>query len=314
VGTAKRERQKANRQAKLEQLEKDLRKKKAKSRGLQFGIGIPVAVIILVIVVILVNRGDDNSASPADSVPTSEVTDNFSDDTVVDDTAVDDTAVSTTLDTTPIAPDCPKEDGTSEKSQAFTEAPGMCIDTTKVYVATVTTNKGEFTVELDPGIAPKTVNNFVFLARYHYFDGISCHRIIPGFVVQCGDPTGTGSGGPGYAFADELPAAGAYKLGSLAMANSGADTNGSQFFIITGDNGVGLPPQYSLFGQTIAGFDTTVKAMEAEGTPGAGTPKTPVTILSVTVAVKEGVSATGATTDTTAAATTTAAPATTTAG
>ena len=165
-------------------------------------------------------------------------------------------------------------------------------------------SKGEFTVDLDASKAPKTVNNFVFLARYHFFDGITCHRIIPGFVVQCGDPTGTGSGGPGYSFDDELPAAGAYQLGSLAMANSGPNTNGSQFFIITGDNGVALPPQYSLFGQVMNGFDTAVKAMEAEGTPGAGTPKSPVVIQKVVVSVKGAESS----------APTTTAPATTAAG
>ncbi|MSW19663.1 MAG: peptidylprolyl isomerase [Actinobacteria bacterium] len=172
----------------------------------------------------------------------------------------------------------------------------MCIDPTKVYVATVTTNKGEFTMELDPGIAPNTVNNFVYLANYHYFDGTKCHRIIPGFVVQCGDPTGTGSGGPGYSFADELPTAGSYKLGSLAMANSGPDTNASQFFIIAGPSGAALDPIYSLFGQVTAGFDTTVKAMEAEGTEGAGTPKSDVIIEKVVVSVKAGVSATVTTT------------------
>ena len=110
----------------------------------------------------------------------------------------------------------------------------------------MTTNKGAYTIALDAAAAPLTVNNFVVLARYHYFDNTICHRAIPQFAVQCGDPTGTGSGGPGYAFADELPAAGSYKVGSIAMANSGPDTNGSQFFIITGDNGVALPPDYTL--------------------------------------------------------------------
>ncbi len=95
------------------------------------------------------------------------------------------------------------------------------------------------------------------LARYHYFDDTICHRIIPDFVVQCGDPTGTGSGGPGYAIADELPPAGAYQIGSLAMANSGPDTSGSQFFVITGESGAALDPHYSLFGQVTDGLDDT---------------------------------------------------------
>jgi cyclophilin family peptidyl-prolyl cis-trans isomerase len=111
--------------------------------------------------------------------------------------------------------------------------------------------------------APGTVNNFVSLARWKYFDGTQCHRVIEDFVVQCGDPTANGTGGPGYSFADELPQAGEYKIGSLAMANSGPNTNGSQFFIITGDNGASLPPSYSLFGEVVEGLDTAVQAMGA---------------------------------------------------
>ena len=122
----------------------------------------------------------------------------------------------------------------------------------------------------------------MFLARHQYFDDTPCHRIIPNFVVQCGDPTGTGTGGPGYSFADELPEAGEYKIGSIAMANSGPDTNGSQFFIITGENGAALPPSYSLFGAVTEGFDETVVAMEAAGTP-SGTPSEPVDIESVVI-------------------------------
>jgi peptidylprolyl isomerase len=121
----------------------------------------------------------------------------------------------------------------------------------------------------------------VFLARDGYFDGIRFHRIIPGFVVQGGDPTGTGRGGPGYQFADELPSAGRYEIGSLAMANAGRNTNGSQFFIISGPDGVGLPPSYSLFGKVVAGLDT-VAALDAAGSRD-GTPKEPVTIESVTI-------------------------------
>jgi cyclophilin family peptidyl-prolyl cis-trans isomerase len=111
------------------------------------------------------------------------------------------------------------------------------------------------------------VNNFVVLARYKYFDNTSCHRAIPNFVVQCGDPTATGNGGPGYQFADELPQEGQYQVGSIAMANSGPNTNGSQFFIITGSDGASLPPNYSLFGQVTEGLDTTVPALGAAGNP-----------------------------------------------
>src|SRR5690606_22004745 len=130
---------------------------------------------------------------------------------------------------------CPPVDGSGEQQQEFAEYPPTCIDVTKSYTAEIVTNFGPLTIELDATKAPLTVNSFVTLARYQYFDDTECHRAIPGFVVQCGDPTATGTGGPGYRFADELPAEGEYRIGSLAMANSGPDTNGSQFFIITGE-------------------------------------------------------------------------------
>ncbi|MCU4186171.1 peptidylprolyl isomerase [Acidiferrimicrobium sp. IK] len=157
----------------------------------------------------------------------------------------------------------------------------MCIDPAKRYSAEMVTSKGTIRIALDPVAAPKTVNNFVVLARYHYFDGIAFHRVIPGFVLQGGDPLGNGTGGPGYRFEDELPAAGRYQLGSLAMANAGPDTNGSQFFIISGPSGVRLPPQYSLFGQVIDGLDV-VASIDAIGT-GSGKPKETVTIESVSI-------------------------------
>jgi cyclophilin family peptidyl-prolyl cis-trans isomerase len=146
----------------------------------------------------------------------------------------------------------------------------------------VDTDVGTFTVALDAKAAPKTVNNFVFLAREHFYDGLTFHRVIPGFVVQGGDPQGNGSGGPGYKFGDELPKAGAYKVGSLAMANSGPNTNGSQFFIVTGPQGAQLPPNYSLFGSVSSGIDV-VKTIEAAGSQ-SGTPTTVHKMTKVTIA------------------------------
>jgi cyclophilin family peptidyl-prolyl cis-trans isomerase len=162
---------------------------------------------------------------------------------------------------------CPAVDGSSEQQQEFGEYPPTCVDVTKSYTAEIVTNFGSITVELDPGQAPLAVNSFVTLSRYHYFDGTECHRAIPGFVVQCGDPTATGTGGPGYRFPDELPEADEYEIGSLAMANSGPDTNGSQFFIVTGESGAALPPQYTLFGQVTEGLDTTVPELDAVANP-----------------------------------------------
>ena len=178
--------------------------------------------------------------------------------------------------------ECPAADGSSPRTQKFSGPPPMCVDQAKTYTATMVTNKGTMTIALDPIAAPNTVNNFVVLARYHYYDGVTFHRIIPGFVIQGGDPQGTGTGGPGYKFADELPKPGRYEMGSLAMANAGPNTNGSQFFIISGPSGMALPPQYSLFGKVIAGLDV-VAALDGLGTPGAGKPKERVYMESVTI-------------------------------
>lgn len=159
--------------------------------------------------------------------------------------------------------------------------PSMAIDTAKTYTADIETDAGGFTITLDHARAPLTVNSFVALARRGYYEGVVFHRVIPGFVVQGGDPTGTGTGGPGYRFADELPPPGAYKIGSVAMANSGPDTNGSQFFVIVGPEGTRLPPKYSLFGKVTAGMDV-VLAITAGGSPG-GKPKVLHSIRKVTI-------------------------------
>ncbi|HXQ76285.1 MAG TPA: peptidylprolyl isomerase [Acidimicrobiales bacterium] len=177
--------------------------------------------------------------------------------------------------------ECPAADGSSAPRRKFDAEPPMCIDTDKRYTATMETSKGTMTIALDPLSAPRTVNSFVVLALFHYFDGIVFHRVIPGFVLQGGDPTGKGTGGPGYQFADELPKPGRYELGSLAMANAGPDTNGSQFFVISGPDGMALPPKYSLFGKVVSGLET-VTAIDAVGTP-QGKPTERVTIEKVTI-------------------------------
>ena len=180
-----------------------------------------------------------------------------------------------------MATELPNPDGSSEKRQKFDAAPEMFIDPEKTYTATMVTNKGTLEILLDPHAAPTTVNSFVFLARWHYFDGIVFHRIIPGFVLQGGDPTGSGAGGPGYRFNDELPKAGRYEVGSLAMANAGPNTNGSQFFVISGPDGVRLPPLYALFGKVVSGLDV-VATINDVGTP-SGKPREDVVIESVTI-------------------------------
>jgi len=130
----------------------------------------------------------------------------------------------------------------------------MSIDTSADYVAEIITSEGPIVIDLFEESAPATVNNFVFLARQGYYNGVIFHRVVPGFVIQGGDPTGTGRGGPGYTFPDELNNPLPYSRGILAMANAGPDTNGSQFFIMLADNG--LPYAYSIFGKVILGLET----------------------------------------------------------
>ena len=140
-------------------------------------------------------------------------------------------------------------------SQQYSSPPDMIIDTSTSYTATIRTSMGDITAELFASESPRTVNNFVFLANEGFYDGVIFHRVIDGFVLQGGDPTGTGRGGPGYRFEDELEAAErrGYPKGTLAMANAGPNTNGSQFFVMHADTA--LPPQYAVFGQTVDGLD-----------------------------------------------------------
>ena len=177
---------------------------------------------------------------------------------------------------------CPNADGSSERITQFAEQPPMCIDTTKNYTATMETSMGDMIIHLDAVNAPLTVNNFVFLSRYHYYDGLIFHRIINGFMCQGGCPEGSGRGGPGYRFEDELPAPGRYEIGSIAMANAGPNTNGSQFFIVTGQSGVGLPPQYSLFGKVVKGLEVVDEMQRVQTQPG-DKPVTDVVIHSVQI-------------------------------
>ena len=132
--------------------------------------------------------------------------------------------------------------------------PAMDIDLDAVYQVALDTDKGEILLELDPQLAPTTVNHFVSQARSGFYDGLTFHRVVPGFVIQGGDPEGTGRGGPGYKFEDE-PVKGEYTLGAVAMANAGPNTNGSQFFICIDDCRQKLEPLYNLFGYVIDGID-----------------------------------------------------------
>jgi cyclophilin family peptidyl-prolyl cis-trans isomerase len=167
------------------------------------------------------------------------------------------------------------------RTTRFDGPPPMIIDPAKSYTAVMDTSMGSLTIELDAVDAPLTVNNFVFLATNRYYEGIIFHRIIQGFVCQGGDPEGSGRGGPGYKFADEKVTK-PYELGSLAMANAGPDTNGSQFFLISGPSGINLPPQYNHFGKITEGLDV-LDRMEKVATGPGDRPREDVVINQVTV-------------------------------
>ena len=280
MGTAKRERKKSNRQLGREMQAQAARRQKSTRTVIRVVTAVVVIVAIFFGIAYLTNDDDNGSSTNTSTVAPA----NGGDTTMPTDTS--DTTVAPAAFTYG-STECAPVDGATEQTQQFDDSFQLCIDPAKTYTATVTTNFGEYTAVLDPAKAPGTVNNFVNLARHKYFDGTVCHRAIPGFMVQCGDPTASGSGGPGYKFADELPAAGDYKIGSLAMANSGPNTNGSQFFVIAGDQGVGLPPNYTLFGQVTDGLDTTVSDMDLAGNddPSANgvPPKSEIKIISITI-------------------------------
>jgi cyclophilin family peptidyl-prolyl cis-trans isomerase len=183
---------------------------------------------------------------------------------------------------------CPESPSTRVNTQTYAAAPPMTIDTSKTYTATVKTTLGTFVIDLDPKAAPKTVNNFVFLAKKGYYHCVIFHRVIPGFMNQTGDPTGTGRGTPGYTIPDENPPKAAnastqYPLGALAMANEGSPhTGGSQFFIVAGPEGEGLPNTYALFGQVSSGM-SVVDAINKDGSTQGVPPKVTQRMLSVTI-------------------------------
>jgi cyclophilin family peptidyl-prolyl cis-trans isomerase len=148
--------------------------------------------------------------------------------------------------------------------KSYSAPPSMVIDPDKRYTATIATDLGDIVIELFADKVPTTVNNFVFLAREGYYDGVTFHRVIGGFMAQSGDPTGTGSGGPGYKFGDEFhPALRHDGPGALSMANAGPNTNGSQFFITHGPT-PHLDGRHSVFGRVVQGMDVVLAIPERD--------------------------------------------------
>lgn len=216
--------------------------------------------LVLIIAVAAACGGDDSGDSSPESTDTAGVG-------------------GATFDT-PTGITCSREQpAASGNGKTYDAAPELTIDDAAAYTATLDTTCGEIELALDAANAPITVNNFVFLARDGFYDGLGFHRAVPGFVIQGGDPDGNGTGGPGYSFEDELPTDG-YAQGSLAMANAGPSTNGSQFFIVTGDASA-LQNNFSRFGRVTKGLEVA-QGIESLGTPNQ-TLAQPVFINSVTI-------------------------------
>ncbi len=227
-------------------------------------------------------NSSDDAGSLITTAPESPATDSIESETTT--TEAEPAETETSLEAaTPSEIPCPPAEGTAERTTQFDTVPPFCIDPDGAITAVIETNRGSFTIELFPNRAPITVNSFVFLARNRFYEGVSFHRIIPGFVIQGGDAVGdpVGTGGPGYTFIDELPDEGEYVVGSVAMANAGPNTNGSQFFVVTGENGVALPPNWALFGQVTEGMDVVME-IESTGTD-SGAPTEETIMLSVTI-------------------------------
>lgn len=193
-----------------------------------------------------------------------------------------DTASTTTAEVNKV--DCPPKEGATARTVTFSGPPKRCIDLDKKYTALIKTDAGDIEVRLNPKTAPETVNNFVFLARHKYYEEVTFHRVIKNFMIQGGDPDGTGSGGPGYTIPDEFSPKHEFKVGDIAMAKTAQpNSGGSQFFIVIGPQGEALPPEYTYFGRVIKGLEV-VKAIEADGAEADPNPPAVVhKIISVTI-------------------------------
>ena len=267
--TEKRLRQKEARRAKLEQQRKKQKLSALRKRIITI-VGVSAVVLLTAIWIF-----SSNSSTPTTTSTTT--TSSASGSTTAITQAQADQRAS--------AAGCPESTAQRVNTMQFASEPAITIDTTKQYYANFVTTAGNFRIALDAAKAPHTVNSFVFLARHGYYHCVIFHRVITDFVVQGGDPTGTGSGTPGYSFKDEnLPQTG-YPLYSVAMANSGANTNGSQFFIVSGPSGEALPGQYSLFGQVDEGTNV-IKILNAAGNANGVPPTITHRILSVTITEK----------------------------
>jgi cyclophilin family peptidyl-prolyl cis-trans isomerase len=280
---AKRARQKAARAARLAELQRQ-RKRKRNVRRATF------AVFIVAIAIGIFAATGGFSAKAATTTTTTSKSSTTS--TTQSATAQETKIRQNQADSASVAAGCPSSLTKRVNTLKWSKAPAMTIDTSKTYLATVKTDVGTFVMTLEPKEAPIAVNNFVFLAEHKFYNCVIFHRVIPGFVVQGGDPTGTGDGGPGYEFTEKGPpaaknSADQYPLYSVAMANSSSDstdpsTNGSQFFIVTGKDGESLPPDYVLFGKVTSGM-SVVNTINTDGSTSGVPPTVTHRMLSVTI-------------------------------
>jgi peptidyl-prolyl cis-trans isomerase B (cyclophilin B) len=235
-----------------------------KRRNLVLAAGLGVVVVIAAVVLVVTQVGGNDTDTPA--------------------AAASATPTASASATTAAKGDCTYTKGTEKASKAAGQPTNGKVQTTGTVTVDVTTTQGNMTFALDRAKAPCTVNSFVFLAGHKYYDNTPCHRVTTGAnfgVLQCGDPTGSGSGGPGYTFADELDPNGKYTTGVLAMANSGPNTNGSQFFIVY--KNTQLDPNYTIFGTVTKGLDVVQKVAKAGAATGEdGKPKLAISLKTVT--------------------------------
>jgi cyclophilin family peptidyl-prolyl cis-trans isomerase len=281
----KRARQKAGRQERLEAE----RQRAKRNKQLRRGAIIAVVVVVIVGLIYFIQHKSNKSNNASKTTTTVKAA------TTTTSSSSSNKSPQAKANALAVAAGCPANPSTQVNTLSWPSAPAMTIDTSKTYVATVKTTAGTFTINLDAAKTPQTVNNFVFLAQKGYYHCVIFHRVIPGFMDQTGDPTGTGTGGasstskgqPGYTIPDELPATAnpQYPIGSVAMANTGAaNSGGSQFFIVTGSEGESLPATYTLFGQVPSTDMAVPNLINSQGTAGSGVPpKVTQRILSVTI-------------------------------
>jgi cyclophilin family peptidyl-prolyl cis-trans isomerase len=274
VPSEKRARQRAARQARLE-----AEAKRQKQRKQVRNVVIVVVIIGVVIGLVFLLTNNKNNKSQASSHGTT---------TTTTATRAHDAQLQAHANSTAVAAGCPASTKTRVNNLSWPSAPAMAIDTSKTYKATVKTTTGTFVITLDAKTAPTTVNNFVFLAQHNFYHCVLFHRVIPNFMNQTGDPTGTGTGGPGYTIQDENPpkastASQQYPLGSVAMANTGQpNSGGSQWFIVAGPQGESLPNTYALFGQVTSGMNV-IQTINQQGSTAGVPPDVTQRILSISI-------------------------------